>query len=436
MAAQNLAEALDLAAPATVPSTGGGSRIESVDAGRAHVVEGALTPSSIGVVGLELEMHLVDLNEPGQRISWERLTSLVASLPAMPSGSSVTLEPGGQVELSTVPQGDVTAAVAALDADRRALATALGPERLALVALGADPARAIQRLSPKSRYAGMERHFLATGSGDAGRAMMCSTAALQLNLEAGPMAKWPIRVSRLHLLGPVLVAISACSPWLAGAASGWRSMRQQVWDEIDDSRCGPLLDGAHPEQEWASYALHAPVMLVRDPLGDDAVAVTERISFSDWIDDGSRLGRPATYDDLDYHLSTLFPPVRPRGFLEIRCLDAVPHQWWPGLAGLAVTLLDDPIAADLAAEACGPTSGMWTTAARDGLGDPVIARAARACAEIAIDRAPAGLKAQVSGYADLVMSGRTPGDEIRERADADGPLAVLEALAIEAGLDA
>jgi ergothioneine biosynthesis glutamate--cysteine ligase EgtA len=431
------ADAVAAAPPIPAPVNGRPAvAINDLEQARAHVVAGALTPSSIGVVGLELEMHLVDLVTPAERISWERLTALVATLGAMPGGSSVTLEPGGQVELSTAPMPDVTAAVAALDDDRRALAGAFAAEKLALVALGADPARSVQRLSPKSRYAGMEQHFLATGSGDAGRAMMCSTAALQLNIEAGPLAKWPIRVSRMHLLGPVLVAISACSPWLAGASSGWRSMRQQVWDEIDHSRCGPLLDGAHPEQEWASYALQAPVMLVRGPSTDDAHAVTERISFASWIADGSRLGRPATFDDLDYHLSTLFPPVRPRGFLEVRCLDAVPHRWWPGLAGLAVTLLDDPIAADVAAEACGPTAGMWTTAARDGMSNEAIARAARACVEVAVDRAPTGLKSAMGEYADLVISGRTPGDEIRERAETDGPLATLEALALEAGLDA
>jgi glutamate--cysteine ligase len=381
-------------------------------------------------------MHLVDLATPGARISWQRLTGIVDSLAPMPRGSVVTLEPGGQVELSTVPEPDVTTAVAALDADRRALAAAMATERLGLVGLGADPARPVERLSPKSRYVEMEKHFRAAGSGKAGRAMMCSTAALQLNLNAGPAAQWSRRVSRMHRLGPVLVAISTCSPWLAGRSSGWRSMRQQVWGEIDQARCGPLLEGAHPEEEWASYALTAPVMLVRDPTTGDATAVTERVSFADWVTDETKLGRPATIDDLDYHLSTLFPPVRPRGFLEIRCLDAVPQRWWPGLAGIAVTLLDDPVAAERASEACEPLADAWTAAARDGLGDPVIARVARRCVDIAVEAAPVLLKPQMAAYAELVHAGRTPGDDIAERAAQDGPLAVLESLAAEVVDDA
>jgi ergothioneine biosynthesis glutamate--cysteine ligase EgtA len=408
----------------------------SLDEARSHVVANALSPSTIGTIGLELEMHLVDLAAPSRRMSWRRLTELVAALPAMPAGSSVTLEPGGQVELSTPPRPDVTTAVAALEADRHALAAAFRPHRLGLIGLGADPARPVQRLNPKSRYAGMERHFIATGSGDAGRAMMCSTAALQLNLEAGPIEDWPSRVGRMHRLGPVLVAISACSPWLAGQPSGWRSMRQQVWGEIDQARCGQLLDGAHPDDEWASYALAAPVMLVRDPDSGDATAVTGRVSFASWVTGAADLGRAATLDDLDYHLSTLFPPVRPKGFLEVRCLDAVPHRWMPGLAGLATTLLDDPVAADRAAEICEPVVDAWTSAARDGLSDPTLARAARACVQIAVDRAPVELKTAMSSYAELVLAGRTPGDEVRDRIEADGPLAVLESEALEALADA
>jgi ergothioneine biosynthesis glutamate--cysteine ligase EgtA len=400
--------------------------LDDLDDVRAHIVSAALSPSEIGTVGLELEMHLVDLTNPSQRVTWDRLSTLVADLSPMPGGSSITLEPGGQVELSTPPMPDVTSVVALLAADRRALGAAFDGEKLGLVALGADPARPLQRLNPQSRYVGMEHHFISTGSGDAGRAMMCSTAALQLNVEAGPMAGWSSRVSRMHRLAPVLIAISACSPWLAGRTSGWRSMRQQVWGEIDQARCGPLLGGAHPEDEWASYALAAPVMLVRDPLTGESVAMTERVPFADWLTGKSSLGRSPTTADLDYHLSTLFPPVRPRGFLELRCLDAVPDRWWPGLAGLAVTLLDDVVAADRVDEVCEPLEGAWTTAAREGLGHKGIARAAQACVEVAVARAPIELKAEMEAYAELILGSRTPGDDVREQAERDGPLSVLE----------
>ena len=119
--------------------------------------------------------------------------------------------------------------------------------------------------------------------------------------------------------------------------------------------------------------------------------------------------------------------MRPRGFLELRCLDAVPDRWWPGLAGLAATLCDDAVAAERADEVCAPFDGAWTTAAREGLGHQGSPEPRKACVEVAVARAPAELKAEMEAYAELVFAGRTPGDEVAERAERDGPLSVLEA---------
>jgi len=349
----------------------------------------------------------------------------------MPGGSRVTMEPGGQVELSTPPYEHVATAVEALRRDESTLRSGLAGWGLGLAGLGTDPARPAQRVNPGARYACMEEHFAGLGTSPAGRAMMCSTAALQVNVQAGPQAGWPARLALVHLLGPVLVAASACSPLLSGRASGWRSMRQQVWGELDQARCGPLLGGAEPprdwSEQWARYALHAPVMLLRDPLTGSTRPVTSRVPFAAWAAGSVPLGgRCPRIEDLDYHLTTLFPPVRLRGFLEIRYLDALPHRWWPALAALTVALLDDPVAADLAAAACEPVAGAWTAAARDGLGDPEIARAVEGCVRAALPAVPAQLKADVEAYAELLESGRTPGDVVSDRAHTEGPLAVLE----------
>jgi ergothioneine biosynthesis glutamate--cysteine ligase EgtA len=399
--------------------------IGSVDAALAHVAARALSPSS-GQVGLELEFHLVDLRRPQRRLSWADVEMFSSRLPVMPGGSRITIEPGGQFELSTPPASDVASAVAALRRDQQVLAGVARTAGLGLVSIGADPARPVRRLNPASRYVSMERHFDAVGCGTAGRAMMAATAALQVNVDAGPRANWASRVRRIHSLGPVLVALSACSPLLAGHASGWRSMRQQVWGEIDQARCGPLLGGDQPAEAWASYALAAPVMLTRDPVSLAADPVTERVSFADWVSGRWSLTRAPTFADLDYHLSTLFPPVRPRGFVEIRCLDAVPSRWWPALAALTVTLLDDEVAADLAEEACEPVADHWATAARDALTDRSLGSAARRCAEIAARRCPVELRPEVEAYAEMVSRRRTPGDDLNELAARRGPLAILE----------
>ncbi|MGY1644162.1 ergothioneine biosynthesis glutamate--cysteine ligase EgtA [Geodermatophilus sp. SYSU D00703] len=408
------------------PVTEERTAVLDLDGALARVADAALRPGPVGAVGLELEAHLVDLADPRARVPWSRVRRTVDALPAMPRGSRVTVEPGGQVELSGPPLADAAAAVSALRADRAVLAAALAADGLGAAPVGADPLRPPRRVSPASRYAAMEQHFAAVGCADAGTAMMSGTASLQLNLEAGPRAGWSRRVSLAHQVGPVLVAVSACSPLAGGRVNGWRSHRQRVWGDIDQARCGPLLGGADPAGEWARYALAAPVMLVRDPVSGEAVPVRARVPFADWVTGAAPLGsRRPTPADLDYHLTTLFPPVRPRGYLEIRYLDAAPEPWWPALAAVTATLLDDPAAAGHAAAATEPVAGAWDRAARLGLADRALHTAARACLAAACDAAPAALRREVTALADLVDRGRSPGDDLLRTARARGPAAAL-----------
>lgn len=408
---RSIATTVDLHAPLTL------------DAARHYITETALRPTPIGPAGFELEGHLVDLAVPERRPDWAQIRAFLLDLGALPGGSYVTVEPGGQLELASPPLPDL--AIETLQSDAAALRAALAERGWGLALLGADPARPAQRIHPGPRYAAMEAYFAATGNGEPGRAMMCSTASLQVNVEAGPASAWSSRVRLAHALGPVLVAMSACSPWLSGADTGWRSTRQRVWGELDQARCGPLLSGENPVDEWTTYALCAPVMLVRDADGG-ATPLDRAIPFSAWAGGEAALGgRAATSADLDYHLTTLFPPVRLRGFLEVRYLDAVPTRWWPVVAAVTVALLDDPAAADVAAWASEPAAGRWTIAAREGVTNPVLRRAALACLAAASSAVPPSLKADVEEYAALVEAGRTPGDALRERAGAVGPLAAL-----------
>ena len=108
--------------------------------------------------------------------------------------------------------------------------------------------------------------------------------------------------------------------------------------------------------------------------------MTTWVPFADWADGRVMLGdRRPTHADLDYHLTTLFPPVRPRRWLEIRYLDSVPDTVWPAVAFTLVTLLDDPAAADIAAEATESVATAWDRAAQIGLGDRRLADAAVRC---------------------------------------------------------
>jgi glutamate--cysteine ligase len=213
---------------------------------------------------------------------------------------------------------------------------------------------------------------------------------------------------------------------LAARETGWHSSRQHVWGEVDQSRCGPLLGRDPPAAEWAEYALAAPVMLVRNRAGGIA-PVRGRTSFAEWVTGGGPGGRRPTSADLDYHLTTLFPPVRLRGFLEIRYLDAAPEPWWPALAAVTATLLDVPAAADAAAAATEPVAGAWDRAARRGLADPALHAAAVACLEAAVRHAPAGLDREVTALAERVVQGCSPGDELLRTARRTGAAGALHA---------
>jgi glutamate--cysteine ligase len=99
--------------------------LEDVAQASEHICRVALTPGGTGRVGLELEGHLVDLDAPAARVPWDRVRAVVGSVGPLPGGSRVTVEPGGQVELSGPPAQGVEGAVTALRADRAVLGGAL-----------------------------------------------------------------------------------------------------------------------------------------------------------------------------------------------------------------------------------------------------------------------------------------------------------------------
>ncbi len=142
------------------------------------------------------------------------------------------------------------------------------------------------------------------------------------------------------------------------------------------------------------------------------------LTFADWIGrrKAARTLPPPTTADLDYHLSTLFTPVRPHGYLEIRYLDAQPVTGWLAPAALLVALLQRPDTVDRVLEICAPVAGRWADAARCGLSDPDIAAAARRVVDLGSERLsdvdlPADTVTDVARTAHRrVHEGRAPGD--------------------------
>ena len=136
-----------------------------------------------------------------------------------------------------------------------------------------------------------------------------------------------------------------------------------------------------PTTDWARYALKAPVMLVHGPDEDpEPQPVLDWVPFADWADGRVAAdGRRPTTADLDYHLTTLFPPVRPRRLARDPLPRRVPDALWPAVVFTLTTLLDDQAAADAAAEAVEPVATAWDVAARVGLSDRHLYAAANRC---------------------------------------------------------
>jgi glutamate--cysteine ligase len=140
------------------------------------------------------------------------------------------------------------------------------------------------------------------------------------------------------------------------------------------------------------------------------------MTFSRWLTHGHECGWP-TVDDLAYHTTTLFPPVRPRGWLELRMIDALPEAWWPVAVAVTTALLDDPAAATCAAAAAPAVRDRWAAAARHALCDPALHAAAVRCfdaARAALGRlgADAETRDATDEYFDrYVARGRCPADE-------------------------
>lgn len=370
------------------------------------------------VVGVELEWLVADPVNPHDPVPLHRLQHAFRNTTTLPGGSTITFEPGGQLELSSPPAAGLTSCRRTLDADLTYVDETLrGLGGLTLLATAIDPHRPPRRQLREPRYDAMEAYYDRRGT--VGRTMMCSTAAVQVNLDAGvDAADVARRWQALNALGPVLVGAFANSPLYAGRLTGWKSSRQAVWQRLDPPRTSRPVPGTDPAAGWADYALDAPVMLMRR---DSGSWITDPgITFRQWLDAGTAAFRPPTEDDLAYHLTTLFPPVRPRAWFEVRYVDAQHRRWWPVPVALLVGLLADADTVESARAAAEPVAESWAAAARCGLADPTLAKAARQCFTLAVEslhrvRADPGLITLVEAYADrYVERDRCPADDVIE----------------------
>ncbi len=343
-----------------------------------HVRKHCFAAGTGGRVGIELEWLVVPVTGDGHCSPRSTGPAVTAATP-LPGGSRISFEPGGQVELSSPVAPSLAAACTAMAADVDALGAAFTNHGMRLVGLGMDPVRPGRRVLDLPRYQAMEAYF--DRLGPEGRRMMRSTASIQVNVDHGRPGRVRERWSLANAAGPTLAATFANSPLSAGRAAGMKSTRLANWWQLDPTRTRQP-SGMDPD-DYARYVLDARVMLVQVAPGQFETP-RSALQFGRWVEQGHELGWP-DQGDLDYHLTTLFPPVRPRGWLELRMLDALPDPWWRAATAIVTAVLEDDLAAERARRAVEGTEQLWVEAARYGLDHPDLAAAARECVRAGLD---------------------------------------------------
>nr|WP_243727361.1 ergothioneine biosynthesis glutamate--cysteine ligase EgtA [Actinocrispum wychmicini] len=340
--------------------------------------------------GVELEWTVHHVGDPLRPLTAEHLAkalgphtprTLRQDSPHLPlsGGSPLSLEPGGQVEISALPKDSLTDLYATVTADSVQLRDMLAAQGLTFGTTAIDPYRTPQRILDTPRYAAMEKAFEPIGTH--GITMMCNTAGFQLCVDVGERSDVAARWAAVHSLGPPMVALFANSPRRLGEVTGWASNRARAVMGTDPTRTYPSKVNDDPAGTWARRVLDTPLLCVRR--AGRRWEAPRGVTFADWI--GGALDRTPTVDDLEYHISTLFPPVRAQGYLEVRYIDAQPGDRWLTPAALLVALMSTPARVDAVIDACAPVAHRWMTAARHGMANQDIARVVDHVVAIGLD---------------------------------------------------
>ena len=349
---------------------------------------------------------------------------------------TISLEPAGQLELSGAPLVDLHQSCAESGrhlAQVKAVGDRLG---LGFLGLGMWPDKRRDELSmmPKGRYKIMAEHMPRVGN--LGLDMMLRTCTIQVNLDYSSEADM-VKKFRVGLaLQPVATALFANSPFTEGKPNGFKSFRSHIWEDTDPARTGMLpfvFDDDFGYERYCDYALDVPMYFVfRDGKYIDAAG----LSFRDFLDGKLPVlpGERPTVADWTDHLSTAFPEVRLKSFLEMRGADGGRWGRICALPALWVGLLYS----DNALDAAWDRVRHWTieerealrhAVPREALGAPVPGGGTvRELAAQVLEIASAGLRERAemnaagdseSGFLDplreVVASGRTFADQMLDR---------------------
>lgn len=268
-------------------------------------------------------------------------------------GESISLEPAGQFELSGRPVANLHETSAEMTGHFEALRGPAAGLGLGFAPLGFQPlwSRDAMPLMPKSRYAIMRRYMPQVGK--LGLDMMTRTCTVQVNLDFGSEEDMARKMRVSLALQPLATALFANSPFVEGKPNGLLSNRAHIWTDTDNARSGMppcCFEEGFGFERYVDWMLDVPMYFV---MRDGQIRDVAGASFRDWMQGrtpAALAGLTPTMGDFEDHLTTAFPDVRLKQFLEMRGADAGSPAMMIAQSALWVGLLYDP-ATLLAAEA-------------------------------------------------------------------------------------
>ena len=265
-------------------------------------------------------------------------------------GASVSLEPGGQFELSGAPLEHIHETCNEVGAHLNEVQKIADPLGIGFIGLGASPIWSMDEtpIMPKGRYKIMRAYMEKVGR--LGRQMMFRTCTVQSNLDYGSEADMVKKFRTALALQPLGTALFANSPFLEGRPNGFLSYRSQIWTDTDPDRTGMLpfvFEDGFGFERYVDYALDVPMYFVRR---GGTYLDASGLSFRDFMDGNLSIlpGELPAIDDFEDHLSTIFPEVRLKRFLEMRGSDSGPWSLLCAFSAFWTGLLYDQNALDAA----------------------------------------------------------------------------------------
>jgi glutamate--cysteine ligase len=267
------------------------------------------------------------------RFGWEPEEQYGHIIALSRDNAQITLEPGGQIELSGEPCDSIHCTYAEFTQHIRELLEVSEPLDVVFLGLGMQPVSRLEEIEwvPKERYRIMGPYMPKVGR--LGQRMMKQTATVQANIdyrdEKDAMAKFRTGMG----LTPIFISMFANSPICDGQLNGYRSYREHIWTDTDKSRSGMLKFAFSPDVSFAhyvEYALDVPMyFIIRNKNYVDMTATT----FRQFLAYGWN-GQRATLEDWHDHLTTLFPETRIKRYIELRSADSQPPELMPALSAI------------------------------------------------------------------------------------------------------